>query len=184
MDYFTYGYASVGNNKSIDKSLYDQIPATDVRKNWFDSDDLINWRKYYDPARVWDGQRPVVTDVHYMRIAEVYLLHAEAALKADSDVGAARTALKTLLSERVNNANYVDNLTTSELAQEIILQTRIELWAEGKSYLLKRRNKMNIIRGSNHLIFVGDVMPYDDNRLSLEIPQSEIQNNPFISTQN
>jgi hypothetical protein len=32
MDYFTYGYASVGNNKSIDVNLYNQIPADDVRK--------------------------------------------------------------------------------------------------------------------------------------------------------
>lgn len=43
---------------------------------------------------------------------------------------------------------------------------------------------MNIVRGSNHLIFVGEVMSYDDNRLSYEIPQLEIQNNPFISSEN
>lgn len=184
MDYFTYGYASVGNNKSIDVSLYNQIPADDVRKDWFEPNDLINWYKYYDPAREWDGQRPVVTDVHYMRIAEVYLLHAEAALKADNDVTAASTALKTVVSERVNDASYIDALTPNELENEVYLQTRIELWAEGKSYLMKRRNKMNITRGANHLIYVGEVMSYDDNRLSFEIPQAEILNNPLINNQN
>ncbi|CAL2101950.1 SusD/RagB family lipoprotein precursor [Tenacibaculum sp. 190130A14a] len=184
MDYFTYGYASVGNSKSIDASLYAEMPADDVRRDWFRSSDLINWRKYYDPARQWDGQRPVITDVFYMRIAEVYLLHAEAALKADGDAGAARGALKTVVSERVNDASYIDGLSTLALTSEITLQTRLELWGEGKAYLLKRRNKMDIVRGSNHLIFVGDVMSYDDNRLSFEIPQAEILNNPFISTQN
>ena len=184
MDYFTYGYASVGNNKSIDETLYNQIPNDDVRKEWFTEPELINWRKYYDPARVWDGQRPVVTDVHYMRIAEVYLLHAEASIKADNDTASASNALKAILNERVDDSSYIDLLTPTQLLNEIILQTRIELWAEGKSYLLKRRNKMDIVRGNNHLIFVGEVMPYDDNRLSFEIPQSEIQNNPFISSQN
>lgn len=184
MDYFTYGYASVGNNKSIDASLYAQIPADDIRLSWFDEDDLINWRKYYDPAREWDGQRPVVTDVHYMRIAEVYLLHAEAALKATGNTGTAAASLKTLLAERISDTSYIDAMDATQLAAEVTLQTRIELWGEGKSYLLKRRNKMDITRGSNHLYFVGETMPYDDNRLSLEIPQSEIQNNPFISTQN
>jgi hypothetical protein len=184
MDYFTYGYASVGNNKSIDVNLYNQIPADDVRKNWFEEADLINWRKYYDPSRIWDGQRPVVTDVHYMRIAEVYLLHAEAALKADGDVGSASTALKTLLQQRITDTSYIDGLSSNQLSNEVILQSRIELWAEGKSYLLKRRNKLNIVRGSNHLFFVGDVIPYDDDRLSFEIPQIEIQNNPFITGQN
>lgn len=186
MDYFTYGYASVGNNKSIDQNLYDQIPANDVRKGWWNdigNGDIINWRKYFDPNRVWDGQRPVVTDVHYMRIAEVYLLHAEAAMK-DNDIASARTALKTVVAERVDDASYIDNLSGNALEEEIYLQSRIELWGEGKSYLLKRRNKMNIVRGSNHLIFAGEVMSYDDNRLSYEIPQIEIQNNPFISSQN
>jgi hypothetical protein len=184
MDYFTYGYASVDNNKSIDEALYAQIPSDDVRKSWFDASDLINWRKYYDPARQWDGQRPVVTDVHYMRIAEVYLLHAEAALKATGNVSTARASLKTLVAQRVTDASYLDAMDATQLANEITLQTRIELWAEGKAYLLKRRNKMDITRGDNHLYFVGETMPYDDNRLSFEIPQSEIQNNPFISSQN
>ncbi|MDE0537081.1 RagB/SusD family nutrient uptake outer membrane protein, partial [Tenacibaculum sp. L6] len=82
----------------------------------------------------------------------------------------AATALKTVVSERVDDASYIDALTPSELENEVYLQTRIELWAEGKSYLMKRSNKMNIIRGANHLIYVGEVMSYDDNRLSFEIP--------------
>jgi hypothetical protein len=64
---------------------------------------------------------------------------------------------------------------------EIILQTRIELFAEGKSYLLKKRNKLTVKVGSNHLTYPGEEIPYDDDRLTFENPQSEIQNNPFIN---
>lgn len=70
-----------------------------------------------------------------MRIAEVYLLHTEAAVKSN-DEGAARTALKTLVAERVNDASYIDALSGNALLDEILLQSRIELWAEGKSYIL------------------------------------------------
>jgi hypothetical protein len=43
-----------------------------------------------------------------------------------------------------------------------------------------KRNKATITRGPNHLSFVGVPISYDDDRLTFEIPQAEIQNNPFI----
>ena len=47
-----------------------------------------------------------------------------------------------------------------------------------------KRNKATITRGTNHLSLVGESLPYNDERLSFEIPEGEIQFNPFISTQN
>ena len=47
-----------------------------------------------------------------------------------------------------------------------------------------KRNKATISRGPNHLSFVGVAIPYNDERLTFEIPVEELQNNPFISTQN
>ncbi len=47
-----------------------------------------------------------------------------------------------------------------------------------------KRNKATIVRGSNHLSNVGVPISYDDERLTFEIPEAEIQNNPFISDQN
>jgi hypothetical protein len=41
------------------------------------------------------------------------------------------------------------------LKKEIYLQTRIEFWGEGKSYLAMKR-KATTTRGSNHLFFAGD----------------------------
>ena len=61
------------------------------------------------------------------------------------------------------------------------MQTRIEFWGEGKSYLALKRNKGTVVRGDNHLFEVGVPTLYNDDKLTLEIPQSEVQNNPFIN---
>ena len=47
-----------------------------------------------------------------------------------------------------------------------------------------KRNKATVVRGDNHLSFVGDPIPYDAEELTFEIPEEEILYNPAISTQN
>lgn len=184
MDRYTYSYQWAGDRKAIDKGLFDAIPDNDVRKGQFYNNSessyyLVAMYKFYDPNRVTGGQRTVTTDYLYMRVAEFYLLHAEAAAQTGDDASA-RTSLKALLSERLDDTSYVDGLSGQALLDEIYLQTRIELYAEGKSYLAMKRFKATITRGSNHLSFVGEPISYDDTRLTFKIPQSEIQNNPFI----
>jgi len=113
----------------------------------------------------------------------MYLLSAEMSAKEGIDVDA-HNRIKDLLSKRFENATdyaYIDGLSGQNLIDEVYLQTRIELWGEGKSYLAMKRNKATINRGDNHLSFVGVAVPYNDDRLTWEIPQSEIQNNPFIN---
>jgi hypothetical protein len=188
MDLYTYSYAWAGDAKAIDANLYNAIPADDVRKAQFAEPtggytDLMPLNKFYHPDRVIGGQANITTDYLYMRVAEMYLLHAEAAAKG-GDTGAAQTMLKALLAERLPSTAYVDGLSGQALLDEIYLQTRIELWGEGKSYLSLKRNQGTVVRGANHLSNVGVPINYDDERLTFEIPILEIQNNPFISTQN
>ncbi|WP_417445102.1 RagB/SusD family nutrient uptake outer membrane protein [Joostella sp.] len=184
VDLFTYSYAWAGDPKSIDDGLYESIREDDVRKDQFvdayGDGVLFPLNKFYAPGREVGGQRSVETDYVYMRIAEMYLLHAEAAAKT-GDEGTAIQSLKVLLNERVEDPSYVDALSGQALLDEIYLQTRIELWGEGKSYLAMKRNKATITRGPNHLSFAGESFSYDDDRLSFDIPQDEIQNNPFIN---
>lgn len=185
MDYFTYSYHSFGDIKSIDKDLYDKIPATDVRKGQFysvtTSDYYLDLRnKFYYSARTFRAQRNITSDYLYMRVAEMYLLNAEACAYTGDDAGA-RTSLKALLDLRIDNTSYLDGLSGQALQNEVYLQTRIELVGEGKSYLAMKRNKATIVRGSNHLSFVGVPISYDDPRLTLEIPQSEVLNNPVLN---
>jgi hypothetical protein len=188
IDYFSYSYAAYGDAKAIDRGLFNAIPANDVRKGQFYTGggylELMPIYKFYDENRVpYGNSTTVFADYVFMRIAEMYLLHAETAARS-GDEGAARTSLKTLLNERLDDVSYVDGLSGQALLDEIYLQTRIELWGEGKSYLAMKRNKATIVRGDNHLSFVGVQISYDDEKLTFEIPESEIQNNPFISDQN
>ncbi|MGB0878948.1 MAG: RagB/SusD family nutrient uptake outer membrane protein [Polaribacter sp.] len=188
VDSWSYSYAWAGDYKAIDKALYDAIPSNDYRKAQFFANSSSG--RYLQPlykfraSDVIGGESQTVTaDYVYMRIEEMYLLNAEANARAGND-GAARTSLKALMNRRVPDASYVDGLSGQALKDEIYLQTRIELWGEGKSYLAMKRNKATVTRGANHLSFVGTPIPYNDERMQFEIPLDEIQNNPFVSNQN
>jgi len=188
MDSFSFSYAWAGDFKAIDSDLYDAIPEDDARKEQFRDEEypdrpLMPLNKFYDPDKVIGGQRNIETDYVYMRVAEMYLLNAEALAKSGNELGA-RMTLKQLLDERIPDSSYIDGLSGQALLDEIYLQTRIELWGEGKSYLAMKRNQATITRGANHLSNVGIPIDHDDERLTFEIPELEIQNNPFISTRN
>jgi hypothetical protein len=135
--------------------------------------------KFFDPGREIGGQRVITTDYIYMRIDEMYMLNAEAKAKLGDDAGA-RARLKQILALRNVDVAYLDALSGTSLQNEIYLQTRIEFWGEGKSYLAMKRNKATITRGANHLFLVGENIPYNDVRLTFKIPQAEVLDNPFI----
>ncbi|GHA69330.1 RagB/SusD family nutrient uptake outer membrane protein [Pontibacter akesuensis] len=184
VDLFTYSYAWAGDPKAIDASLYAAIPADDIRKKQFvpttNSRNLMPLNKFYAPDRRIGGQRNVVTDYVYMRLEEIYLLNAEAKARLGMDAEA-REMLKMLVSTRVADASYIDALSGQALLNEIFLQTRIELWGEGKSYLAMKRLKQSITRGSNHLFFPGETFSWNDDELTFPIPQAEILNNPALN---
>lgn len=182
VDYFSYSYAWAGDPKIINWDLYLQIPDNDARKKQFynSATFAIPYYKFYDSRRIKGKQRQMISDYVYMRVAEMYLLKAENLAKAGNEAEA-KAALKTLLAERVPDASYVDALSGQALLDEIYLQTRIELWGEGKVYLAMKRNKKTIKRASNDLVEAGKTFSYNDDKLSFDIPQKEIQNNPQIN---
>jgi hypothetical protein len=119
-----------------------------------------------------------------MRIAELYLLHAEAAAENGNDA-AARASIRAVLDLRLNGATeYLDDLSGSALAEEAAIQARLELFAEGKSYFIMKRRRETRTRGSNWLDYSGTSFQHSDERLTYEIPQEEILFNPNISDQN
>ncbi|WP_428224560.1 RagB/SusD family nutrient uptake outer membrane protein [Flavobacterium sp.] len=189
MDVFTYSYQWAGDRKAMDRNLFNKIPANDLRRKQFNTSVaptatryLLPYYKFYHPNRVEGGQRTVETDIVFMRIEEMYLLYAEYSAKTGME-SEAIDKLKTLLSKRYlvsSDYSFVDTLTGAALLNEIYLQTRIELWGEGKSYYAMKRNKATINRGANHLSFQGVDIPYNDPRLTLEIPQAEFLANPFL----
>ncbi|MBS9768415.1 MAG: RagB/SusD family nutrient uptake outer membrane protein [Flavobacteriaceae bacterium] len=192
MDYFTYSYARFGGYKKIDNLLYEKISPKDLRKKQFGIDlgpdnggvVLLPVNKFYsfDKPGMKAGGVSVEEDYVYMRVAEFYLLKAEAQAKLGQDAEAKQT-LKPFLNERYESpADYADILskTGQELQDEIYLQTRIEFWGEGKSYFAMKRNKATVKRGENHSHLPNTEYKYDDPRLTLKVPQDEVENNPNI----
>lgn len=194
IDFYSYSYAGVGDPKNINAELYKAMDQTDVRRNQFRSTIFTAGpyapiRKFYREGAAPDFRRfggpssGFTSDLHYMRVAEFWLLHAESAAEI-GDLAAARTSLKKLLDLRVDDSSYVDGLSQSQLLDEINLQTRIELWGEGKSYLALKRRKGTVVLPSNHLDFPGRQIPHNSDVITLEIPEAEILYNPLINEQN
>jgi len=189
IDAFSFSYAGFGDNKAMDIDLYNSMASDDIRREQYlnnpsSTSHLQPYFKFYDSDRVFRGASQIVkADYIYMRIEEMILLNAEALAQSGQE-GAARTQLQQFVATRVGDASYIAGLSGQALLDEIYKQTRLELWGEGKSYLALKRNKETVVRGPNHLSFVGEAMPHDDERLTFEIPQQEIQDNNNISTQN
>ena len=181
IDIYTYSYAWAGDGKAMDDKLYAQIRTNDIRKKQFD-EELLPSNKFFSPDRVIGGQRKISTDYIYMRVDEFYLLAAEALAKLGQDAQA-KTIYKELLKLRYPEATaatdiaYVDALTNAQLQDDIYLNTRIELWGEGKSYLAMKRNQKTVTRGTNHLELKNGTFSYDDVKVKFAIPQNETINN-------
>ena len=113
------------------------------------------------------------------------LLNMEALAKSGQEP-AARLALENFVATRLvgGDASFIAGLSGQDLIDEIYKQTRLELWGEGKAYFALKRNKETVRRGGNHLSFIGEEIPFDDERLTFEIPQQAIQDNNNISDQN
>jgi hypothetical protein len=188
IDLYSYSYAAVGDNKAMDVDLYNSMRADDVRRiqylnNPASARHLQPWQKFYDSDRVVFGSSQIVkADYIYMRYAEPLLLNIEA--KYHTNPAAAKTDLKNFAATRIGDVSYIDALNGQDLLDEIYKQTRLELWGEGKAYYALKRNEATVVRGSNHLSFVGEAIPFNDERLTFEIPLQEIQDNNNISDQN
>ncbi len=180
MDIYSYSYAWAGDTKDIDESLYNAMDPSDKRRNQFRSD-YVPYRKFYNPDLTIGGTSSDYNEMDYlyMRVSEFHLLAAEAAYKIGNEA-LAKEYLKDFVKLRVADESYVDNLSGQALMDEISFQTRMELWGEGKSYLLMKRNKETRTRGSNHILLAGETIAYNEPRVTFLIPQAERQNNPFI----
>jgi hypothetical protein len=190
MDVYTYSYQAAGDRKSMDDALFAQIADNDVRKDQFNTvtgvvgESLQPNNKFFDPARQVFNQYIITTDLIFMRSDEFHLLSAECAARLGNDADAKATMIN-FLNNRIPNATSVVNpLSGAALQDFIYLQTRIELWGEGKTYYAMKRNEATVTRGSNHVFRAGESFVYDSDEMSFQIPQSEINNNPSITDQN
>lgn len=180
----TPGYGGLGYSaRCIDKRLYDQIPANDYRKAWFNGPDGKA------DAKTAGGKKPYANqkfgtmkdwdmDYIYMRAAEMVLIEAEAYVRL-GQTDQAVTTLKELMIQRVPDWNQ-----TTITLDDVLLQRRIELWGEGFVYFdLKRLNKGfdRSYEGSNHPPTHRLKVEARDSRWVYALPRTEIDENPLIS---
>lgn len=193
--YFAYISANFNSTpirtqpRAINATLYNLIPATDIRKRMWD---LTGSTVPIPPAGarvpyqnkkfLAKSDELSIGDVPYMRAAEMYLIEAEARARQAQDA-LAQAALFTLVKNR--NFNYVQSTNTGQdLIDEIFFHRRIELWGEGFRFTdLKRTNSpMDRTGIPNHiplLIMVTNI-PAGDVRWEWLFPQDEINANKQI----
>lgn len=189
----SYGYTTAGNmQKCIDRSLYESISSTDVRKKAFNGSDLI---PSYGPnklplppyANVKFGRYNISTNDNFndyvlMRSAEMYLIEAEA-LAMQGSTAQAQDLLHQFMLTRDPNA-LKSKASGEALREEVYQQRRIELWGEGFSYYDYKRLRKPIVRnyeGSNHNEDARKNYDAEANVFRFLIPRAEITNNKGIS---
>jgi hypothetical protein len=179
-----------GNPKAINSNLYNLISATDVRKTlWEPAPTTVNFplpstsysrRPYMQRKFGVKDFTSSVGDIPYMRLAELFLIEAEA--KARTGAADAADVLYTLAVNR--DPSYVKSTNTGDaLVQEILLQRRMELWGEGFRFFDLKRLDLPLNRaGSNHNATLAVTMdvPAGDNRWQFLFPIEEVNANPFI----
>lgn len=182
------------NPKAINSLLYDQISDTDVRKAVFDETgehtDLglpssFTEFPYTSQKFLAYGGADSRGDVSFMRLAEMYLIRAEALARTPGQEATAAQVLFNLVSAR--DDDYVLSTNTGQaLIDEILTHRRIELWGEGFRFLdLKRTNSALDRTGANHNASLANILqvPAGDNAWQWLIPKSEIDANPAMEGQ-
>lgn len=179
-----------GNPKAINSALYNQISATDIRKQLWDPTGANTAfptppggvRRPYMNRKFLSagGSTSSIGDVPLMRAAEMYLIEAEAKARGGDEPGA-RQALFTLVKAR--DPNYVLSTNSGQaLIDEIMMHRRVELWGEGfRFYDLKRLNQPLNRNGANHITSLAVIftVPAGDKTWQYLIPQQEINTNPL-----
>ncbi len=200
MGSFSYGYAAgVGAWKWINKKLYDQIPASDVRKGWWLnarglSGNLTAAQQEYVTSAGADAGVQVkfapyngvlggsvnASDVPLMRVEEMYYIMIEAQGMQNLDAG--KAALEEFVKTYRDQMYFCEAKTAKEFQDEVWKQRRIELWGEGFSYY-------DMLRLGKPLDRVGAGWPETceyyinagDKLLIFPIPDSEITGNKQLS---
>jgi hypothetical protein len=179
------GYAGLLlSYKSVDRRIFDAIPANDARKAWFlDDNNAFGLPKYANVKFVDDTD--FEGDYVFMRAAEMYLIEAEAKSLAGDDQGA-KQVLFDLLSTRISGYTLSAN-TGQALLNEIRFNRKVELWGEGFAFFDMKRWNTGLNRtytGSNHATFGFFDYPAGSVKFNFQIPISEVNTNPDLGAQN
>ncbi len=154
-------------------SLYD--PA-DVRLGVFTVDDFLSGD--YAPFRMEKyPDNNGFDNVKVIRLAEVYLIRAEARAEIGTNIAGAQQDLDQVAQRAVaTTPNNTD--TGQDLKDAIFLERRLELCFEGQRLWDLMRKKQDIVR--TQCTSLTCLIPYGSDSVILPIPQIETDINPNI----
>ena len=164
----------------INENLVNQYSATDVRNTVTAASSTftkVQDEPYYQTSKI----RPkddFSEDLVLMRVAEMYLIEAEALARSGNEAGAI-AVLFELQSNRDPMAVASGNIGTA-LIDEILLEDRKERVGEGgPDYTQARRLGLTLTRDGNHTIPID--LAVGDPKFIYPIPQTELDSNPEIN---
>lgn len=122
-----------------------------------------------------------LVDWKVFRTGEMYLIRAEARAMSGNDAGAVED-LNTLLAARIEGYAPV-SLAGQALVDEIALERRKELFAEGHRWFDVKRTTRNLVREDCGTTATNCTLAPGAREWAWPIPQAEIDANPNISGQ-
>lgn len=174
-------------NFFINENFVALFSATDMRNVFVTPTPIYTtarpWAKY--GARKFQDRQPNADgDWVMMRASEMLLVEAEAMAHQPAKETQAATLLYSLQKHRDPNAVASGNTGTA-LVDEILVERRKELYGEiGTQWFDLKRYNRPMERTGNHALSHKFTVPAGDNRWNFQIPQTEFDRNPNITTQN
>lgn len=181
----SYFYSQSGYGDAIaTDSLYNLYKTTDIRRGF-----MLRSRRTgsggENPANIVTKYANVTSyeeNIKVIRLAEIYLTRAEAYARLNMEAQA-RTDLNVVITRSDTDASSLVNTNTTgnALITAILNERRKELAFEGHRLFDLIRNKISFtkIRRGGSAIAVN----YPSNKTVLPIPQTELDANPAIRTQ-
>lgn len=191
--FFLDSYTGVGMVRSIANALYDEIPATDVRKGWWldangesplldaegysELKDQLSFKNPYVNVKfgtgdgTGNGYGAAAADWIVMRAEELILLRAEALARAGKDGASVLTNFVTTYRD----PEYNINAHGLSVADEIWWQRRVELWGEGFAFGDLMRLHKGVVRttSTNWPDAWAQDVPAGDERFPLVLPEKD-----------
>ncbi|MDR1381696.1 MAG: RagB/SusD family nutrient uptake outer membrane protein [Tannerella sp.] len=206
--FFTGGYVGVGAWKKINKPLFDRIPSTDIRKQWWlneNGESSLCAGSSYDAWRATasnDGDFGAYTNVKFgadnndlvkltpaqdwflMRAEEMIFIRAEG-LAMSGRVAEGVSVLEDFVRNNRNSAYRCTATAPDAVRDEIWFQRRVELWGEGFALLDIMRLKKPVTRIENGVTSFPAAwqfnIPAEDPIMLYRVPKAEIEANDGIS---
>lgn len=134
MDIDAGGYAALGQQKLINRILYNYIDTSDARKSWWYSTNVGLHQRFSNHKFNVKVPGTFATQICYVRSAEMELIKIESMYHL-GQYGPCAAELLAFVQTRQPNYTVPDYSTNHALLfVEIVIQRRIELWGEGFRY--------------------------------------------------